>query len=175
MNEAETRAEDIDPALKTAGWGVVAGSRVRREYPITLGRLESHGRRGKALCADYVLEFRNHKLTVIEAKAWDCLLTEGVAQAKDYAGKLQVRFTYATNGQGIYAVDMHEGTEGEQPHYPTPEELWQMTFATENNWRDRFAAVPFEDRGGYFQGRYYQDIAIERVLEPLPTGSRASC
>lgn len=167
MNEAETRAEHIDPALKTAGWGVVPGSRIRREYPITLGRIEGHGRRGKSLSADYVLEFRNHKLAVIEAKAWDCLLTEGVAQAKDYAGKLQVRFTYATNGQGIYAVDMHEGTEGEQPHYPTPEELWQMTFATQNNWRDRFAAVPFEDRGGYFQGRYYQDIAIEHVLEAV--------
>lgn len=117
-----------------------------------------------------MLEFRNTKLAVIEAKAWDCALTEGVAQAKDYAGKLQVRFTYATNGQGIYAVDMHEGTEGEQPHYPTPEELWQMTFATQNNWRDRFAAVPFEDRGGYFQGRYYQDIAIEHVLEAVAEG-----
>lgn len=167
MNEAETRAEHIDPALKTAGWGVVPGSRIRREYPITLGRIEGHGRRGKSLSADYVLEFRSHKLAVIEAKAWDCALTEGVAQAKDYAGKLQVRFTYATNGQGIYAVDMHEGAEGEQPHYPTPEELWQMTFATQNNWRDRFAAVPFEDRGGYFQGRYYQDIAVERVLEAI--------
>lgn len=167
MNEAETRAEHIDPALKTAGWGVVAGSRIRREYPITLGRIESHGRRGKSLSADYVLEFRNTKLAVIEAKAWDCPLTEGLAQAKDYAGKLSIRFSYATNGQGIYAVDMHEGTEGEQPHYPTPEELWQMTFATQNNWRDRFAAVPFEDRGGYFQGRYYQDIAVERVLEGI--------
>ena len=47
MNEAETRAEHIDPALKAAGWGVVEGSRIRREYPITLGRLEGHGRRGK--------------------------------------------------------------------------------------------------------------------------------
>jgi len=28
MNEAETRAEHIDPALKAAGWGVVDGSRV---------------------------------------------------------------------------------------------------------------------------------------------------
>ena len=40
MNEAETRAEHIEPALKTAGWGVVEGSRIRREYPITLGRIE---------------------------------------------------------------------------------------------------------------------------------------
>ncbi|MDQ3010187.1 MAG: DEAD/DEAH box helicase family protein [Acidobacteriota bacterium] len=170
MNEAETRAEHIDPALRTAGWGKVEGSRIRREYPITLGRIEGHGRRGKSLTADYVLEYRNHKLAVIEAKAWDCALTEGGAQAKDYAGKLAIRFTYATNGQGIYGIDMQEGTEGEQPHYPTPEELWQMTFATQNNWRDRFAAVPFEDRSGYFQGRYYQDIAIERVLEAIADG-----
>ena len=78
MNEAETRAEHIDPALTAAGWGVVPGSRIRREYPITLGRLEGHGRRAKALKGDYVLEYRNHKLGVVEAKAWDEELTEGV-------------------------------------------------------------------------------------------------
>ena len=38
MNEAETRAEYIDPALKDAGWGVVEGSRIMREYPITPGK-----------------------------------------------------------------------------------------------------------------------------------------
>src|SRR6266566_7451920 len=123
MNEAETRAEHIDPALKAAGWGVVDGSRVRREHPITLGRLEGHGRRGKALSADYVLVYRNTKLGLVEAKPWDDPLTEGVAQAKNYAGKLAIRFTYATNGQGIYGIDMKEGTEGEVAAYPTPAEL----------------------------------------------------
>jgi len=170
MNEAETRAEHIDPALKAAGWGTVEGSRIRREYPITLGRIEGNGRRGAALTADYVLEYRNTKLAVVEAKAWDKLLTEGVGQAKDYAGKLSIRFTYATNGQGIYGIDMETGAEAELAHYPTPLELWDRTFATQNAWRDRFAAVPFEDRGGYFQGRYYQDIAIERVLAALTEG-----
>ena len=82
MNEAETRAEYVDPALKAAGWGVVEGSRVLREYPITLGRIEGHGRRAKPLIADYVLVYRNHKLAVIEAKAWNEAPTEGVAQAK---------------------------------------------------------------------------------------------
>ncbi len=62
MNEAETRAEHIDPALKAAGWGVVEGSRILREFPITPGRIEGQGRRGKALTADYVLEYRNTKL-----------------------------------------------------------------------------------------------------------------
>src|SRR5580658_11163696 len=98
MNEAETRAEHIDPALKAAGWGVVEGSRIHREYPITLGRLEGHGRRGKPLTADYILVYRNTKLGVIEAKAWDQSLTEGAAQAKNYAAKLAIRHAYSTNG-----------------------------------------------------------------------------
>ena len=170
MNEAETRAELIDPLLAAAGWGVTEGSRIRREYPITLGRLEGAGKRGKALSADYVLEYRNTKLAVIEAKSDEKALTEGVGQAKDYAGKLSIRFTYATNGKGIYGIDMHTGAEGELPSFPGPEALWRATFATQNAWRDRFATVPFEDRGGYFQGRYYQDIAIERVLAALAEG-----
>ncbi|MDO8527895.1 MAG: DEAD/DEAH box helicase family protein [Deltaproteobacteria bacterium] len=165
MNEAETRAEHIDPALAAAGWGVVEGSRIRREYPITLGRLEGQGKRGKALTADYVLIYRNTKLAVVEAKAWDQELTEGVGQAKDYAAKLAIRFTYATNGQGIYAIDMKLGGEDEVSTFPTPQELWDQTFAEQNAWRDRFAVVPFEDKGGAFQGRYYQDTAIDRVLE----------
>ena len=155
MNEAETRAEHIDPALKAAGWGVVEGSRIRREYPITPGRIEGHGRRGKPLTADYVLVYRNTKLAVVEAKAWDEELTEGVAQAKNYAGKMAIRFTYSTNGQGIYGIDMETGKEGELPRYPTPDELWNMTFAEANAWRDRFAAVPFEDKGGTLPSRYY--------------------
>ena len=129
MNEAETRAEHIDPALAAAGWGIVDGSRIRREYPITLGRIEGHGRRGKALKADYVLEYRNTKLATVEAKAWDEALTEGVGQAKDYATKLAIRYTYSTNGQGIYAIDMHTGDEAEVQQYPTPDELWNKTFA----------------------------------------------
>ena len=112
MNEAETRAEHIDPALAAAGWGVVEGSRILREYPITPGRIEGHGRRGKPLTADYVLVHRNRKLAVVEAKAWDKPLTEGVGQAKNYADKMAVRFTYATNGQGIYGIDMDDGRGG---------------------------------------------------------------
>ena len=59
------------PALKAAGWGVEEGSRIQREYQITQGRIEGHGRRGKAEIADYVLVHRNTKLAVVEAKAWD--------------------------------------------------------------------------------------------------------
>src|SRR4029077_1717002 len=84
-----------------------------------------------------------------------------------YAEKLAVRFTYSTNGQGIYGIDMQEGTEGAHSCYPTPDELWNLTFAKANSWRDRFAAVPFEDKGGTLGDRYFRDIAIERVLEAI--------
>lgn len=170
MNEAETRAELIDPALAAAGWGSVEGSRVRREYLISPGRIEGRGRRGSPVKADYLLEYRNTKLAVIEAKAAREALTEGVGQAKDYAGKLSVRFTYATNGHGIYGIDMETGKEGEIAAYPTPEQLWEMTFAKKEAWRDRFAAIPYEDKGGSHPGRYYQETAIERVLAAVGAG-----
>ena len=170
MNEAETRAEHIDPALKAAGWGVVEGSRILREYPITLGRIEGFGRRAKPLIADYVLVYRNTKLAVIEAKAWDEELTEGVAQAKQYAEKLAVRFTYSTNGQGLYGIDMETGKEGEWPSYPSPDDLWKRTFAKQDAWRDRFAGVPFSDKSGSWIIRFYQEIAVQRVLERIAKG-----
>jgi len=171
MNEAETRAEHIDPALKAAGWGVVEGSRIRREYRITDGRIEGRKRRSKADIADYVLEYRNAKLAVVEAKAWDEELTEGVGQAKSYAGKLAIRFTYSANGRGIYGIDMQSATEGELSAFPSPQELWARTFPATDVWRDRFAAVPYEDKGGSHPSRYYQDIAVERVLAAIAAGS----
>ena len=114
-----------------------------------------------------MLEYRNAKLAVVEAKPWDAELTEGVAQAKNYAGKLEIRYTYSTNGRGIYGIDMQTAREGEEPRYPTPDELWELTFAEADEWRDRFAAVPFEDRGGSHPSRYYQDIAVERTMKAI--------
>ncbi len=169
MNEAETRAELIDPALSAAGWGVVEASRVRREV-ITLGRLQGAGTRGKQDIADYVLTYRNHKLAVIEAKRRDLPDTEGVGQAKKYAEKLQARFAYSTNGDGIYQIDMVTGAEQYVPQYPSPEDLWNLVFAKENAWRDRFSAVPYPDKSGTWSIRYYQEISVNSVLETIAEG-----
>jgi len=171
VNEAETRAELIDPALRKAGWGVIADSRVRREA-ICPGRIEGAGRRGKEEVADYVLTFRNHKLGVIEAKARDKPDTEGVGQAKAYAERLQARFAFSTNGRRIYRIDMATGKEGYVQRYPAPDELWAEVFKTPNEWRDRFAIVPFEERGGTWQIRYYQHNAIENALEAIALGKQ---
>ena len=58
--------------------------------------------------------------------------SEAFEKTKNYAGKLAIRFTYATNGQGIYGIDMQEGAEGELPRYPAPGELWNLTFVEPN-------------------------------------------
>ena len=168
MNEAETRAELIDPALAAAGWGVVDGSRTRREV-IAPGRLTGSGKRSTPKAADYVLVYRNTKLACVEAKAVTKGVGEGVGQAKDYAERLQTRFAYATNGKAIYCIDMATGREGPVDRWPTPQELWDTTFAEANDWRDRFAAVPYET-GGKFDPRYYQYNAIEKTLTAIAAG-----
>ncbi len=174
MNEAETRAEYIDPALKAAGWGIVEGSRIRMEFPISKGRLIGHGQRSKPDKADYVLQYRNRNLAIIEAKKRDAHYTEGVAQAKDYAGRLLIRHTYSTNGLKIYGMDMQEGTESDIACYPSPDELWTIVFGAEEITKPKQAllkeqllSIPFEDRGGTWQPRYYQENAITKVLEAV--------
>ena len=173
MNEAETRAELIDPALAAAGWGA-GESRVRREVRITLGRLQGAGRRAEPQIADYVLTHRGQRLAVLEAKARDKGPTDGLGQAKQYAEKLQTRFAFATNGEKLYRVDMATGAETYVDTYPSPDALWQEVFGAAEArtafWRDRFAAVPFEDKSGTTPPYYYQVNAVEKALGAIADG-----
>lgn len=174
MNEAETRAEYIDPKLKASGWGEVEGSKILREFRITDGKIQTGGTRSKPEIADYILVYKNQKIGVIEAKAESLPVTEGVTQAKAYAEKLHIDYTYATNGKEIYQVSMKTGEEAEIADFPTPEELWNKTFsdlsageAGWNEWKDKFASVPNEGEHGK---RYYQEIAINNVLDAVAQG-----
>lgn len=194
MNEAETRAELIDPKLKACGWGVVEGSKVLREFNITAGKIQTGGSfdrltnregvsRGKREIADYVLVYKGIKLAVVEAKSDELEVGEGVTQAKKYAEKLKLETTYSTNGIAIYQICMKSGDEGLVPDFLSPDQLWNKTYpvastssSTEDErtraevveaWREKFANVPFEDRGGSWQLRYYQEIAVQRTVEAI--------
>ena len=167
MNEADTRAELIDPKLKQAGWGDIAESRVQREYNINAGEIRSGGIRTGQMKADYVLAYKNRKLAVVEAKSVEVEVSEGVAQAKLYATKLELAYTYATNGKEIYEICLTTGEEKLVDTFPTPDELWQRTFGEANEWQSKFNAVPFEDVNGTKQARYYQEIAVNRVMEAV--------
>ncbi|PCJ18926.1 MAG: restriction endonuclease subunit R [Candidatus Cloacimonadota bacterium] len=175
MNESQTEFDYIDPALKLSGWGKIEGSYIKKQFPISQGRLIGQGRRAKPLRADYVLRYKNKNLAVIEVKARDHYYTDGVAQAKDYADRLNIRYTYATNGLKIYAIDMFKGIEGDIEKFPTPDELWEMTYPKANtdyqieidDWKERLFSIAFEDRGGTWQPRYYQENAITKVLDSI--------
>jgi len=164
MNEAETRAEYIDPKLKAAGWGEVEDSKVYREFRITDGRIQAGGTRSKPEIADYVLEYKNQKLAVIEAKKEGDEKTDGLGQAKDYATKLQFDYTYSTNGKEIYQVNMKTGEEGDVSEFPSPEDLWNKIYSDHNEWKDKFNSIPLERGNGR---RYYQEIAIQNTLNAI--------
>ncbi len=170
MNEAETRAELIDPQLKASGWGVVEDSKILRERDvckITDGRIQVGGGRKNPLIADYILIYKGIKLAVVEAKSSDLVVGEGVVQAKLYAEKLNLNYTYSANGKEIYQINMKTGEEKLIVNFPTPDALWHAMYSEQNKWLDAFSMVPFEDKSGAWKPRYYQEIAVNNTLEVI--------
>lgn len=177
MDETATRRKKIDPKLYAVGWDQVPQSMIlteQRAYliaPDRVGLLKRHPKK-----ADYVLEYRGRKLAIIEAKSDDKDVSEGVEQAKLYAEMLQIRYTYACNGDQIWAIDMGvrdskgnyevPSKEGFVDRFPSPQELWEMTYPTKNEWRDRFNLEPYF-RDAQKSLRYYQEIAITNVLNAV--------
>ncbi len=177
MNESQTRHDKIDPKLSAAGWGIVPGSKVLVEQSayIAPGRITTTGHKNPKK-ADYILQYRGLKLAVIEAKSDERDVSEGVDQAKLYADALKIRFSYSTNGDEIWFIDMGvknikgdyitPSKEGEIDSFPTPQDLWRMTFSEENSWRDKFNLCALNRSGGR-EPRYYQEIAINNVLSAV--------
>ena len=172
MNESETRAELIDKQLAASGWGVIDDSKILREYRITSGRIQAGGARGRREIADYVLVYKGIKLAVVEAKSITKEVGEGIDQAKRYASKLQLSTSYSANGKEIYQICHQTKQEGRVESFLTPEQLWLKTFGEQSPWREDFSAVPFEDKSGSWQLRYYQEIAIQRTVEAIAEGKK---
>ena len=164
MNEKMTERELIEPSLEASGWGKVEGSKIFKGWSINQGRLLGNGRKARPLEADYILFYRNKKLAVIEAKRSDISYREGRGQAIDYARRLNIKYTYATNGHKIYQINMESAKEGEVNKYPTPDQLWEMTYPDENEQRDKFNSIPFESKGGKWKPRYYQENALNTLV-----------
>ena len=183
MDETATRRKLIDPALYAVGWEQVPESEIlteQRAY-ITPGEVTALPQNKHPKKADYLLRYKRKKLAVIEAKSDEKHVSEGIPQAKLYAELLHIRFAYATNGREIWQIDMGvkdahgnmvvPSKEGPVEKFPTPQELWQMTYPERNEWRDRFNLCPL-NRGGGREPRYYQEIAIDAVLTAVAHGQK---
>ena len=169
MNEADTRGELIDPKLKENGWDGKANPdiKINREYIISAGKIKATGGRKKPVIADYVLSYKGRKLAVVEAKSDECECSEGVAQAKDYAEKLQIDDTYAANGKEIYHIEMDTAKEGLVDNFHSPQELWNKAFPVKNEWIEELSESPYETKGGTMGGRFYQEIAVDRATDAI--------
>lgn len=169
LNEADTRAQHIDPALASSGW---EPNLIRREYQITAGRILGGGKRSEPSIADYLLEYNGKRLAVIEAKKWDLAHTEGVSQAIRDGKKLGLPFAFSTNGQLIRQINLLNGEEKDINKFPSPEELWNLINEPKNELLEKLRSIEFDRRGGTEPIRYYIQTAVEKVLEGMSNGDK---
>jgi len=174
ITEADTCREFVTPRLVEAGWGAAPHS-IGEQRSFTNGRIIVAGgkvRRGKQKRADYLLYYRrDYPLAVVEAKEIGLPAETGVQQAREYAEILGLRFAYATNGQRIIEIDYTAGTEREVDRYATPDALFARLTAAAQLPRQAASHLlePFNLVSGKVP-RYYQQIAIHRVIEAVLRG-----
>ena len=174
--EADTIRTRITPALRAAGWESGRHSIAEQRY-FTDGRIVVRGggaKRRKGKKADYILRYtRDFPIAVVEAKAEDKPADDGLQQAKDYAEILSLKFAYATNGLEIVEFDFLTGLESRLAAFPTPDELMdrlrlgeKLTDEVEKHLLE--PCDPSPDK----EPRYYQRIAIERVVRAVAGGEK---
>lgn len=176
LNEADTCRIYVTPRLQAAGWETAPHSLVE-QYTFTAGRIQIRGQKGRrreGKRADYLLRYaRDYPVAVVEAKSEELPAAQGIEQAKEYAAILGLSFAYATNGREVVEFDALAGTEMRVPDYPTPAQLWQRLRAA---GKVTAQSEPVLLSPSYHQGvgatRYYQDIAVQRVLEAISAGQR---
>lgn len=176
LTEADTCREYVTPRLVEAGWSTEPHA-IGEQRSFTDGRIIVTGgrvRRGKQMRADYLLYYRrDYPLAVVEAKSVGLAVETGVQQARESAEMLGLKFAYATNGQRIIEIDYITGSECEVERFATPAELWQRLRAVAQVPESATAHLlePFNLISGKVP-RYYQQIAIQRVIEAILSGDK---
>ena len=167
LNEANTRKQLIDRSLESRGW---KDEYLNCEYTFTDGKKTPGGGKGKQCSVDYLLQYNNSNVGLIEAKREGLPITEGLQQAQDYGKKLGVRFVYSTNGRGIYEYDMDTDTGKEIDHYPTPEELYERVEG-DSVQKSTMLREPLIQEGSMIP-RYYQKLAVQRAIGAIAEGKK---
>jgi type I restriction enzyme R subunit len=175
--EADTCRKFVVPKLQAAGWEDEPHSIAEQRW-FTKGRIVVRGngaQRRKGKRADYLLRYtRDFPIAVVEAKAEYKKAADGLQQAKEYAGILDLAFAYATNGPEIIEFDFLTGLEREISEFPEPEELWGRLRAVEKITEDMLAhglLTPINLTTGK-DPFYYQHTAIKRVVQAILRGQR---
>ena len=167
LNEANTRKQLIDRSLESCGW---KDEYLNCEYTFTDGKKTPGGGKGQQCSIDYLLQYNNTNVGLIEAKREDLPITEGLQQAQDYGNKLGVRFVYSTNGHGIFEYDMESDTGKVIDSYPKPEELYKRVQGNSSQ-KEKMLKEPLIQEGSMIP-RYYQKLAVQRAIGAIADGSK---
>ena len=175
LSEEDIKARYITPAVEQAGWDK---KQIRYEYAFTAGRIILRGNvtaRGKQKRADYLLFYKpNFPLAIIEAKDNNHPVGAGLQQAIEYAEALDVKYVYASNGDGFVEQDLITGDirNLSLDEFPSPDELYHR-YLSESNKSDveeKVMLEPYYYVPGYKQPRYYQRIAVNRTVDAVAGG-----
>lgn len=98
-------------------------------------------------------------------------------QALKYAEMLDIPFAYSTNGLAFREHDMLTGVERElkMDDFPDPEELWKRYCEEKNYTVEEQTAIKtpyYFDTAKRRSPRYYQRVAVNRVVEAVARGAR---
>ncbi len=177
LSERDICTKFITPAVKQAGWDVM--SQIREEVSFTKGRIIVRGKlvtRGKPKRADYILYYKpNIPMAVIEAKDNNHALGAGMQQGLAYGETLAIPFVFSSNGDAFLFHDrtgQSRETEAELAldAFPTPAELWEKYRAWKGLQPDEERVVLQDYYEGDKQPRYYQQIAINKIIERIAKG-----
>ncbi len=175
LSEEDIKARYITPAVEQAGWDK---KQIRYEYAFTAGRIILRGNvtaRGKQKRADYLLFYKpNFPLAIIEAKDNNHPVGAGLQQAIEYAEALDVKYVYASNGDGFVEQDLITGDirNLSLDEFPSPDKLYHR-YLSESNKSDveeKVMLEPYYYVPGYKQPRYYQRIAVNRTVDAVAGG-----
>ena len=175
LSEEDIKARYITPAVEQSGWDK---KQIRYEYAFTAGRIILRGNitsRGKQKRADYLLFYKpNLPLAIIEAKDNNHPVGAGLQQAIEYAEALDVKFVYASNGDGFVEQDLITGDirNLSLDEFPSPDELYHR-YVNEMNFSEtgeKALLEPYYWVPGYKTPRYYQRIAIDRTVNAVASG-----
>ncbi len=178
LSESDICDRFISPALTHAGW---ENHQWRREYSFTDGRIIVRGKlvaRGKKKRADYLLFHKpNMPIAIIEAKDNTHSLGAGMQQGLGYANTLDVPFIFSSNGDGFLFHDKTgQSSQIETTlslnEFPTPEALWNKYLTWKKLGTDAQTLVNSQNHQETTDKtpRYYQQIAINRVIEAVAQG-----
>lgn len=113
--------------------------------------------------------YKGERVGIVEAKALALHPTTGLEQAKNYATKLKLDFTYCTNGEKIYEFCMSTGSGKYIDAYPSPEELYLRIYPEHNEQREEVVQTPYHV-AGEMKPRYYQELAINKSIQAITEG-----